>query len=170
MPNLKSSLNFVRIEGVPEIAGGSTVREVFQNLSNKGVSGFVLTEHDHPVSYINAATLAKSIEDQHRNQDVPWEGVSSQKIEIILKDYPVAEIKIGRASAAEEPENLEPLDDQAFIVKEEGNNIGLFLKGNLLHETVNTPAPVWICAKGHENPDSDDGYCYKCPRPVYIKK
>lgn len=194
MPTLKFSSHFE--SGVlPRIESDTKFLDVYKQLDEAERGGFLLVEEGKVKTYVKAYELAdavahRALREVRRNFSIspgdlfdkltdPDEPVSRAIADEMnrISQTPIGEIVCRMMSAIfvavaedwiDEGDDEPPLIDQdprVFEVYENGEPVGWFLNRERNRATT-TERPVFICGRGHKNPDGDSGTCYQCPAPI----
>lgn len=170
---LRASEHFIPLERLPQIDVGTLLRAVFAEVSVRAVGGFIATRSGRAGHYLQAPALAAVLGGEVQARRMTWRGVAETALGEVI---PLAQSH-GAAIALEggavtDDTDLVPLQqrgDAVYAVQAAGQLAGWFLNHETLVRTVNTPPPVFWCARPrdpHPNPDPDHGRCYRCPAPI----
>lgn len=170
---LRASEHFIPLERLPQIDVGTPLRAVFAEVTMRAVGGFIATRSGRAAHYLTASALAALLGDEVKARRMTWRRVAETALgEVIpLAQSHGAAIPL-EGGAVTDDTDLVPLQqrgDAVYAVQAAGQIAGWFLNHERLVSTVNTPPPVFWCARPrapHPNPDPDNGRCYRCPAPI----
>lgn len=166
----KENRHFFSPDRIPEIEGSTPFWRTYQTLHHKGVGGFVMTENGHPKRYIDAAKLASLF---LRRADGTKETLK-QLSETAIREHVSDAEKRGERGVIMIEEMPAYVNEAVLLnehyraynlVTDSGHRYGWFLNHEPIAETM-TRRVVFICKRGHPNPDSDGGTCYRCPSEI----
>ena len=167
-PSLKSSWRFVSQEKLPRIDASTTFKDTYSQLSRSGGSGFVLSDMGEVRGYVKGDQLAAAVVRKANGDAQQLRDYSAKHIGDVITQFafplvPVLPVPQG----ATEEQLHKVVKETVYEIREDDRHIGWYLN----HETVldaTTKKTVFVCTKGHPNPDSDHGTCYKCPFPIVM--
>ena len=161
--------HFVRIEDLPQIESTTPFRDVYKRLDQSGCSGFILLEKGQAQAYVKGYELANFVLTGPGKGPKKLRELSGSAIGHILTLAAGRQLAVPVPSqpveATEKAQPLQIQPDSVFHVSEAGRHVGWFLN----HETVLATATgktVFVCENGHDNPDPDNGSCYRCPGDI----
>lgn len=170
---LRASEHFIPLERLPQIDVGTPLRAVFAEVSVRAVGGFIATRSGRAAHYLKASTLAALLGGEVKARRMTWRGVAETALEAVIPLGQGGGAVIAlEGGAVTDDTDLVPLQqrgDAVYAVQAAGQIAGWFLNHERLVSTVNTPPPVFWCARPrdpHPNPDPDHGRCYQCPAPI----
>ena len=170
MSDLKQSSHFVPRADLVVVEPEQTLREVYHALSQANRGGaFVIRQPGHKEKYVRADKLAKAVEGAVGRNLQEWERFSASPVGELISRFPSANILVdvdeNRVETSAEELGLQNRSDRVFAVAEEGRFVGWYLNHETVHD-ASTSRTVFVCSRGHSNPDPDHGTCYSCPSPI----
>jgi len=170
MPNILGSAHFVPLANLTSVDSNQRLSDVYRQLSEAPLTGsFILRESGRGEKYVKAPALATAIASFVGNDVSKWETFSEMPLAEIITRVPTTGVFVDidprSVEASSEEEGLRNMADRVFPVAQHGKLIGWYLN----HESVlnvTTSRTVFICSRGHRNPDPDTGTCYTCPAPI----
>jgi hypothetical protein len=168
MEPVRRSIHFVPLGKVPVVDDVVPLAKAFAEISGAGTGGFILRHRAEPRLYVLAGELARHVESSFGEQ--AWSRVGAMPVaQVVEQAYntpavvPVAPQPVD-AEADVAPYRARPAT--VFVVVEFGQQVGWLFNHEPLAGSVSTPPPRFRCSRGHDNPDPDNGTCYRCPAPV----
>jgi len=170
MSDLRQSSHFVPRGELVVIEPEQTLRDVYHTLSQaKRGGGFVIRQPGHKDNYVRADRLAKAVQGAVGNNLREWERFSAAPVGELISRFPTADILVdvdqNRVETSAEEAPLQNRSDRVFAVVEGGRFVGWYLNHETVHD-ASTSRTVFVCSRGHSNPDPDHGTCYSCPSPI----
>jgi len=163
--SLKSSWRFVSQDKLPRIDAGTNFKDAYSQLNRSGGSGFVLSAMGEVRGYVKGDQFAAAVVTQANGDAQQLREYSTKQIGELITQFAVDLVPVVPAPDGATEAQLHAVKETVFEVREDDLHIGWYLN----HETVldaTTKKTVFVCTKGHENPDSDRGTCYSCPFPI----
>lgn len=170
MSDLKQSGHFISRADLVVVEPEQTLQEVYHTLSQaQRGGGFVLGQPGDKAKYVRADRFAKAVQGAVGNNLQEWERFSATPVGDLINRFPSVDILVdvdeNRVETSVEESPLQNRSDRVFAVVEEGRFVGWYLNHETVHD-ASTSRTVFVCSRGHSNPDPDHGTCYSCPSPI----
>lgn len=168
---INHSYHFVALEEIPQFEGQMQFRQIYDQLYQRVRSGFIISQDGKPLYYVKGLAFAGKMLADSGGDAEKLNHLSHTAIgDLLAKPNLLAEKIV--LSITEKPVDVKsdeaPLrhpDEEVFTITEHGDPIGWYLNHEPLRDTL-TGRTVFVCARGHKNPDTDHGRCYKCPSKI----
>jgi hypothetical protein len=163
--SLKGSWKYLSEDKLPRIDSGTSFMETYSQLTRSGSSGFLLFDKGMLQGYVKGHALAHLVVQQANGDPQSLRQYSAEQIGAVISKVGSSLVPVSPTPAGATEKALEAMGETVFRVIEPDGSSGWYLN----HETIRdaaTKKTVFICSKGHRNPDSDHGTCYTCPFPI----
>jgi hypothetical protein len=165
--SLRESPRFLTPDALPAFTSTTPLTRIYADLNRANVGDFFLHGPGGELDLIRGDALAKGIDSLRAGG--AWEQLARVSVGEALRRVDPQEVRVPVAKddldETSSEEGLGSLPATVFRVLRAGRLAGYYFNRKAVAGT-GPRRVVFICRRGHRNPDPDGGRCYQCPSPI----